>query len=129
MEKLLTLIISQYHSTCNSYGDYIDGNMQTTVQLQMIQEAGNFHVVQNFCHYWYWCIYVVQDSIFHLGYQCPHYMSAREEFLEPIIYEIRSFFENQNVLATDEVQWNACSEGIVSDDPSLCIQCRIYTYS
>ena len=58
------------------------------------------------------CEASVQDSIFHLGYHCPHYRSARQELLEPVIYEIRSFFENHNVLATDEDQWNACLGGI-----------------
>ena len=70
------------------------------------------------------CEASVQDSIFHLGCHCPHYRTARQELLEPVLYELRSFFEHHHILATDEAQWNACLGGIVSDDPSICAQFR-----
>jgi hypothetical protein len=60
------------------------------------------------------CEASVQDSNFHLGYHCPRYRTARQELLEPVFYELRSFFEHHDILATHETQWNACLGGIVS---------------
>ena len=53
------------------------------------------------------CEASVQDSIFHLGYHCPHYMTARQELLDPVLFEIKSFYEHHSLVATDEAQWNA----------------------
>ena len=41
-----------------------------------------------------------------------------------IYIDIYRFFENHNILATDEALWNACLGGIVPDDPSICAQFR-----
>ena len=61
---------------------------------------------------------------FHLGHHCPYHTTARQVHLEPVLYELRSFFESPTVFDTDKAQWNACLGGIVSDDPSICTQCR-----